>query len=332
MSSTDTDGPEPSPLAAAIDMLSRLDTELRTTEDGAIGDVYLPGVWETRKQLATVTDRINEQEQLDDERSLRETFRETVTFYRRFTSDETISEIDAARAVVAFHHHVLLTRQMLNAVSESHRGLVLFVGKTAREQVDALGSGDGDALRNATAMASANMRGFEALKESREELKERYHETLPAYDRLEIEPTDSSAQYLILRDDTFRGFGLLVTMFERISAGLLAVFDGAQAFESEQWATAQSSFADGHDQLSAARDVYDRLAQRSDEKAVETVSKILGMSFSTENEQAALELATQVIDIVAGLRDAAEQAHEGKITSAQETFKTEREQLQTLPV
>ena len=333
MSSNDTDDPEPSPLTEAVDRLSHLETELRTNEEGSIGDVYLPGVWNRRKQLATVTQFLNEQEQLDDERTLRETFRETVTFYRRFTSDdESLSEIDAGRALVAFHHHVLLSRQMLNAVSESHRGLVLFVGKTAREQVESLGTGDGEALRKATAMARANTRGFDALSENREELKEMYHETLPAYERLEIEPVDSPTQYLVLSDETFRGFGLLVEMFERISAGLLAVFEGVQAFENEQWATAERSFSDGHDQLSTARDVYGRLGQIDDGNPAETVSEILGLSFSAENEQAALDLATQFIDIVAGLKDAAKQAHAGKVTSAQKTFKTEREQLQALPV
>lgn len=315
---------EISPLERAVERVSRFDHELRAIENGTIREVVQKDFLSKRRELDHIRELVYEQEKLDEQKDIRDRVRDTIDSLRQIGSEEEeLPQTEAIRNILELYDHILLVRQMLGSVSESHMGLVNSLGNTA-QYLSSPADVDIEEVRFIDSVATSNYRGFECLQEARNNISDRYVETLAAYDRLDIEQPASADDFQVLDDDAFEQFGLIIDIISTITTGFVALFEGFGAKEDRQWSRARDCFETAHDTFREARKSYDHARDIGQENPITVV---FGDSVSDEQERHLLNVAETVIDTVGELQTAAALASGGDVTSGVDKFESARERL-----
>lgn len=320
---------KPEPLDRAIEQLRTLDGDIRTEASESYREF---GKW-TLKDLQERTDHIHtlleRQDELDDQKGIRETVRDSVDSVRRLTPGESPpTRKAAARDILAFYEAVIDTWELTDAVLDAHRGLVFRMGKTLRD-LETLWTLDAELLAEANTVARGNEQAVSWLADRRTELAERLTALAPAVAQVEMTVADSIDAYLILDDNSFRQLALLVNMTTSVTSGLLDVFGGYTAHENGEWGQAQRQFETAYETFLDARATYERARELTADEQT-PVEAIFGTDWSAESEQAAIDYAESVLEIVDDLASAAGRVASGDEAAGKQLFETQIESITEL--
>jgi hypothetical protein len=298
--------------ASRAEVLSDLDAHVDAPMDSVLDEHDLDALEETLADAESLLETHRDQQGLTD------SVRNAATFYRRFTDSNSPEPDEAVSEAISLYRRILEIRRQ---VTTWNRGLTLklFSADLDPEDPEQVNI---QWWHDRYDCIDENRAGIESALETLETLRAEYDDSERALAAVGIEPLESPTGYLSHDEDRIRTYRVLLTLVSSLVHGTASLLEGHLAFAHEEWTDARRAFETASEEFTGSFQTY-----RSSRDTVHGFFEEYGQSFTEAQSEQFEAAASETVEAVDGLVEAATRGEAGDTERATTLYREKTDRL-----